>query len=144
MFRITTRPKNSLMSINQSNSKLNFSGEQKADSPANKTSKFWLLGAFGSAVAATFCCLPALLFLLFGSSFGLLSVLAPFEPYRPILTLVALVFFAVFVWARFFRKSCSLSARVSKRQVVLLIVAFFALLVLLFYPEILGVLYNYV
>lgn len=131
------------MSTNQWNSNqdadITLSHHDKKAS--DKSSKFWLLGAFAGAVGATFCCLPALLFLLFGSSFGLLVLLAPLEAFRPLLTVLALLSFAFFVWARFFRKSCALNKRFNARSLIFVILAFLGLLLLLFYPEILGAWY---
>lgn len=103
-------------------------------------SKFWLIGAFGGALAATFCCLPALLFLVFGTSFGLLSLAAPLAPLRWLLTALALISFGVYVWARFFRKGCRLgvSPAMRRRRTVMVVVAFVVLLAVLFYPEVLG------
>ncbi|CAM5191217.1 hypothetical protein OURE66S_03153 [Oligella ureolytica] len=114
--------------------------EQKTPS---KLSRFWLFGAFGSAVAATLCCLPALLFLLFGSSFGLLAIVAPLEKYRLLLSLLAFVCFAVFVWAKFYRKSCGLRQGLKGRSWWLVSLAFLALMLLLLYPEMIGVFYLY-
>lgn len=130
------------MTTNQWKSKtINF--QQNESEVPKKLSMIWLVGAFGSAVVATFCCLPALLFLLFGTSFGLLSILAPFKKYRVALSVLAILFFAVFVWTQFFRKSCSLNKNLRRRNLMLVVVAFLGLMLLLFYPEILGVFFLY-
>lgn len=50
-----------------------------------------VLSAFISALLATACCLPALLFLLFGLSFGFLSFLESLTPFRVPLTLLSLL-----------------------------------------------------
>lgn len=115
-----------------------INNEQKGP---KKLSIYWLFGAFGSAVVATFCCLPALLFLLFGSSFGLLAILGPLEKYRLVFSLLAFLCFAFFVRARFFRKSCGLRQGLRGRSLVWVVIAFVGLLLLLFYPEIVGVFY---
>ena len=49
-----------------------------------------VLSAFISALLATACCLPALLFLLFGFSFGFLSFLESLSAFRIPLTLLSL------------------------------------------------------
>ncbi|MDO5666471.1 MAG: hypothetical protein Q4G44_01460 [Alcaligenaceae bacterium] len=107
------------------------------------TSKIWLLGAFSSAVAATLCCLPALLFLLFGSSFGLLSLVGPLEKFRILLSVLALLCFAAFIWAHFFRQRCGLNRGLRGRRLALVVLVFFGLILLLFYPELLGAFYRY-
>ena len=131
------------MTINQWKSKqgsgINLTNnKQKA---SNKSSNYWLLGAFSNAVVATFCCLPALLFLLFGSSFGLLAIFAPLEKFRLLLTALSLLCFCVFIWARFYRKRCRVDKDLRARGLFFAILAFLGLILLLFYPEIVGVFY---
>lgn len=133
------------MTTNQWNSnkpsEINLTNHQE-EAP-EKSSEIWLFGAFSSAVVATFCCLPALLFLLFGSSFGLLSIVAPLEKFRPLFSVLALLSFGIFIWVGFFRKSCGLNRGLRGRRLVSVLVAFLGLMLLLFYPEILGALYRY-
>lgn len=145
MCRITTLQKNSPMTTSQwksnQDSTINLiDNEQKV--PA-KSSRFWLAGAFASAFVATFCCLPALLFLIFGTSFGLLSILAPLEKLRFLFSVLALASFAVFIWARFYRKHCGINRGLKGRRLGFVVAVFLGLILLLFYPEILGFLYFY-
>ena len=130
------------MTTNQWKSKAINSQSNEIQTP-NNSSIFWLVGAFVSALVATFCCLPALLFLLFGSSFGLLAILGPLEKYRVVLSVLALLCFVIFIWARFYRASCELNRGLRGRSLVLVLIAFFALSLLLFYPEIIGAFYLY-
>lgn len=145
MCKTTTRPKSLLMSTNQLSSKqtTDTATLQPTQKVPDKPAKLWLLGAFISAVGATFCCLPALLFLLFGSSFGLVAVFTSLEALRPILSGLALLSFAVYVWARFFRKQCALRHRLTLRSLCFIVLLFLGLMLLLFYPEILGLWYSY-
>ncbi|NLA51107.1 MAG: hypothetical protein GX860_03120, partial [Alcaligenaceae bacterium] len=106
------------MTTNQWKSKTISLQHNETQAP-KKSSMVWLVGAFGSALVATFCCLPALLFLLFGSSFGLLAILGPLEKYRVVLSVLALLCFVIFIWARFYRASCELNRGLRGRSLVL-------------------------
>ncbi|MGG7047881.1 MULTISPECIES: aryl sulfotransferase [unclassified Campylobacter] len=97
--------------------------------------------AIVSAFMATLCCLPALLFVLFGTSFSFLSFLEPLSQYRTIFTMLSLVSFGVSIFYIFFNQNtCSLDSR-RKRWYVIYALLGFLLVILLFYPEILGELY---
>ena len=67
---------------------------------------FWLaLASVASALAATLCCLPALLFLIFGASFSLLSseAIESLTELRPYFTALAAICFAASAFY-FFKK----------------------------------------
>ena len=101
------------------------------------------MGAVASAFSATLCCLPALLFLLFGTSFGLLSWADALAEYRWILSGAAIAFFALSGYYLFRRPqgACSLAAR-KKRWAFIYVMVGVILLILLAYPEILGKIYG--
>ena len=118
---------------------------QKREYPGKNrfsTRSLWLIfAAIFSAVAATFCCLPALLFLIFGASFSIFSGAEALEGYRAPLSTLALFCFALSAFF-FFKKSraCSLQSR--RKKWILIYVLLGALLAfMLTYPEILGGLY---
>lgn len=98
----------------------------------------WLAGAFLSALAATTCCLPALLFLLFGLSFGGMSFLEYLTPFRIPLSLLSLIFLGL-SWYRYRRKNvvCCAARKQTKIISVYGLIAI-VLLALLTYPEWLG------
>ena len=96
-----------------------------------------------SAAVATMCCLPALVFLIFGASFSLLSSeaiesLTELRPYFTALAVICFVLSGVYFLKK--PKACGIGVKRKKR---LLIYAFLAFLVivLLSYPEILGAFY---
>lgn len=100
-----------------------------------------LLLSLSSAFMATLCCLPALLFLLFGTSFSFLSFASNLYEYRILFTIISLVCFAF--WAVFvFKKDKSCDIKFKKNKAYVLIFAFFVLNFILFYPEILGYFYE--
>ena len=129
------------MTTNQWKSKAINSQSNEIQTP-NKSSIFWLVGAFVSALVATLLSTSTLV-LLFGSSFGLLAILGPLEKYRVVLSVLALLCFVIFIWARFYRASCELNRGLRGRSLVLVLMAFIALSLLLFYPEIIGAFYLY-
>lgn len=109
-----------------------------------KNSKIWLgVTALLGALLASSCCLPALAFLIFGSSFGFLSIFEPLHKFRWVLTGFSIVFFVLFVKFRYFRKCEDGSCKVGSKGEIFGVVVFGILLVfILFYPEILGVIYE--
>ena len=118
---------------------------QKREYPGKNrfsTRSLWLIfAAIFSAVAATFCCLPALLFLIFGASFSIFSGAEALEGYRAPLSALALFCFALSAFF-FFKKprACSLQSR--RKKWILIYALLGALLAfMLTYPEILGGLY---
>ena len=108
---------------------------QKREYPGKNrfsTRSLWLIfAAIFSAVAATFCCLPALLFLIFGASFSIFSGAEALEGYRAPLS----AFF-------FFKKPRACSLQSGRKKWILIYALLGALLAfMLTYPEILGGLY---
>ncbi len=100
--------------------------------------KIFLALAYIFGVVATLCCLPALLFLLFGFSFGFLGV-EFLSAYRLPLSVVALGFFGAYLWN--FQR-CKKNLCQSKVKAAIFQISCALLLVfVLFYPEILGVFY---
>lgn len=102
----------------------------------------WLIfAAIFSAVAATFCCLPALLFLIFGASFSIFSGAEAFGDYRAPLSALALFCFALSAFF-FFRRPRACSLQSGRKKWILIYALLGALLAfMLTYPEILGGLY---
>lgn len=103
---------------------------------------FWLaLASVISALAATLCCLPALLFLIFGASFSIFSGAEALEGYRAPLSALALFCFALSAFF-FFKKPRACSLQSGRKKWILIYVLLGALLAfMLTYPEILGGLY---
>ncbi|NLK65950.1 MAG: aryl sulfotransferase [Campylobacteraceae bacterium] len=124
------------MSTNQSNSK-------KSPNSTKKGGIWLIIGAFTSAILATSCCLPALVFLLFGSSFAALSVFEPLTKYRWVLSAISFLFFVLFVYFKFIKKcsSCEITKKSKLKSAVMLFIAFLVFVFILFYPEILGWVY---
>lgn len=106
---------------------------------ATAKEKIFLALAYIFGVLATLCCLPALVFLLFGFSFGFLG--AEFlSAYRVPLSIVAVGFFTAYVW--YFQKSCKKGVcKNGAKSAIFQILCAFVLIFILFYPEILGWLY---
>ncbi|WP_297896516.1 aryl sulfotransferase [uncultured Campylobacter sp.] len=102
----------------------------------------WLIfAAIFSAIAATFCCLPALLFLIFGASFSIFSGAEALEGYRAPLSALALFCFALSAFF-FFKKPRACSLQSGRKKWILIYALLGALLAfMLTYPEILGGLY---
>ena len=118
---------------------------QKREYPGKNrfsTRSLWLaFAAIFSAVAATFCCLPALLFLIFGASFSIFSGAEALEGYRVPLSVLALFCFALSAFF-FFKKPRTCSLQSGRKKWILIYALLGALLAfMLTYPEILGGLY---
>ncbi len=96
-----------------------------------------VVSAFVSAFLATACCLPALLFLVFGLSFGFLSFLESLTPFRIPLTLLSLGI--LYLSYRSHRQK-SLTCNVQKRhRFFLLYTAILgSILMILLFPECAG------
>lgn len=95
-----------------------------------------MLASILSAFGATLCCLPALLFLLLGSSVATLSFLTSAESFRIPLTILSLGFL-IFAGIRLFgKKSCTLGRKTPHRILYLGVVL--CVSGLLFYPEVLN------
>lgn len=93
-----------------------------------------LLGAFLSALLATSCCMPALLFLLFGVSFGFLSFLEYLSPFRIPLSLLSLAI----LYLSWRSQRCSVfTCKLQKRNLYVWIYGLVlgAIVFILLYPE---------
>ncbi|WP_418185323.1 aryl sulfotransferase [Aliarcobacter vitoriensis] len=99
--------------------------------------KIAIIGAVITALLSTLCCLPALLFLFFGITSGVLVFLTTLEFTRVPLAILAIMFFCFAIYN--FRKkiSCSCSKKDKIVQYILIGIFFILILTLLFYPEIL-------
>lgn len=93
-----------------------------------------ILTALFTAVLATTCCLPPLLFLLFGVSFGFLSFAESLSPFRIPLSLFSL-FILWLSWRNYRAKE--FTCKFSKRKVYTWSYAIIlgVILVILLYPE---------
>ncbi|RDU63418.1 MULTISPECIES: aryl sulfotransferase [Helicobacter] len=101
--------------------------------------KIGLIVSFSLGVLASICCLPALLFLLFGFSFGIAGV-EFLAPYRLILSVLSCLCFVLYFYFGILKCDCAKTCKRKKS-----VSGFFWLLVLfciLFYPEILGWFYE--
>ena len=98
--------------------------------------KIFLALAYLFSVLATLCCLPALVFLLFGFSFGFLGA-DLLSAYRVPLSVLAVGFFVAYLWN--FQKSCKKGVCKNKaKSRIFQISAGILLVFILFYPEIIG------
>lgn len=100
-----------------------------------------IIGAFVSAFLATACCLSPLLFLFFGISFGFLSFLEIFTPYRIPLSLLSLGI--LYLTYRIY--SCkSLTCKIEKRKQNLIIygIVLGVIMMILLYPEVANLLFE--
>lgn len=103
-----------------------------------------VLASIISAAAATICCLPALVFLIFGATFTLLSgeAIDNLTTLRPYFTAFAIICFTVSAFYFFKKpKACSVENRRKKWIFIYVFLAFFVI-ILLSYPEILGKIYE--
>lgn len=100
-----------------------------------------VIGAFVSAFLATACCLPPLLFLLFGVSFGFLSFLESLSAFRVPLTLVSLLI--LYLSYRAHRQK-NLTCNVEKRRyfLVLYTVILGSMMMILLSPELATLLFE--
>lgn len=98
--------------------------------------KILLLFAYIFGGLATLCCLPPLIFLLFGLGISL-SIGDALEPYRWYLSALAILCFLLYL--KYFQKTCKMQTctRNPKLKWVHFILGFF-LGAILFYPEFLG------
>lgn len=96
-----------------------------------KRTKLLAFGAVFTALISSLCCLPALVFLIFGASSALLAVFAKLESVRWILAGLSLL--TLFLWIRA-RSGCACVAK-TKENLLIVAVAFIVLFAI-FYPEI--------
>ncbi|WP_249317596.1 aryl sulfotransferase [Campylobacter mucosalis] len=102
--------------------------------------KFLIL-ATASAFMVTLCCLPVLLFVLFGTSFSFLSFLEPLSEFRLIFTMFSLICFALSIFFIFFNQNTCAVGQRRKRWIFIYLLFAFLMIILLAYPEILGEFY---
>jgi len=93
-----------------------------------------VLTALLSALGATACCLPPLLFLLFGVSFGFLSFLEVLTPFRIPLSLLSL-FVLWLSWRNYTHHSVTCNLQKRKRYVWFYSIILGVVLIILLYPE---------
>lgn len=99
-----------------------------------------VLSAFISALLATACCLPALLFLLFGVSFGFLSFLENLTFLRLPLTILSLFLLFIAYKAHQKRFTCNFRKRTFYMWIYLGVLGSIVLILLL--PEIGSMLFE--
>ena len=100
-----------------------------------------IITAFVSAFLATACCLPPLLFLLFGISFGFLGFLEVLAPYRIPLSLVSLGI--LYLSYRAYSQKC-LTCKLEKRKKNRIVfgIALGIIIIMLLYPEVANLLFE--
>ncbi|MDD3343261.1 MAG: mercuric transporter MerT family protein [Sulfurospirillaceae bacterium] len=100
-----------------------------------------IITALISALFATACCLPPLLFLLFGISFGFLGFLESLTPFRIPLSLLSLGI--LYLSYRAYTKQC-LTCELTKRKQNRMIyaVVFVIIIGLLIYPEVANIFFE--
>ncbi|MBE3022295.1 aryl sulfotransferase [Campylobacter sp. RM13119] len=95
-----------------------------------------------SAFMATLCCLPALLFLLFGTSFSFLSWTSAFYEYRTFFSILSVIFFVASAFFVFYKpKSCALNYA-KKKWIFIYVLLGILIVFMLVYPELLGDFYE--
>ena len=93
-----------------------------------------VLTALFSALAATACCLPPLLFLLFGISFGALSFLETLTPFRIPLSLLSLLILWL-SWRSYAHHTFTCNPQKRRRYLWFYSIILGVVLVILLYPE---------
>ena len=93
-----------------------------------------VLTALLSALAATACCLPPLLFLLFGISFGFLSFLEVLTPFRIPLSLLSLLVLWL-SWRNYAYHTFTCNSQKRKRYIWFYSLILGLILLILLYPE---------
>jgi len=93
-----------------------------------------VLTALFSALAATACCLPPLLFLLFGISFGALSFLETLTPFRIPLSLLSLLILWL-SWRSYAHHTFTCNPQKRRRYLWFYSIILGIVLVILLYPE---------
>ncbi|MDX4038215.1 aryl sulfotransferase [Aliarcobacter skirrowii] len=102
-----------------------------------KQNSLAIIGAVITALLSTLCCLPALLFIFFGVSSGVLSYFTTLEYTRTPLAILAIIFFLISIYNFKKKISCSCNKKVRFKTYILVLIFFVLILLLLFYPEIL-------
>ncbi|MBN1839282.1 MAG: aryl sulfotransferase [Campylobacterales bacterium] len=93
-----------------------------------------ILTALFTAVLATTCCLPPLLFLLFGISFGFLSFAESLSPFRIPLSLFSLLILW-FSWRSYTAQCFTCNLQKRKLYAWMYAMVLGVILVILIYPE---------
>lgn len=93
-----------------------------------------IFGALLSAFLATACCLPPLLFLVFGASFGFLSFLEVLTPFRIPLSLLSLGLLYV-SWRAYTQKCFTCKIEKRTRYIWIYSIILTLMVAILLYPE---------
>lgn len=102
-----------------------------------KQNSLAIIGAVITALLSTLCCLPALLFIFFGVSSGVLSYFTTLEYTRTPLAILAIIFFLISIYNFKKKISSSCNKKVRFKTYIFVLIFFVLILLLLFYPEIL-------
>lgn len=94
-----------------------------------------ILGAMVVSILSTMCCVPALIFLVFGISTASLSFLSSFEIVRIPLGMISVVLFGFWIYFKNKKMVCDCQKIARFKLAVLSGSLFMTILVLLFYPE---------
>jgi mercuric ion transport protein len=99
--------------------------------------EIWAIGgALVASFLSTLCCLPPLLFLLFGVSVGSFGFLTSWEFLRIPLAVLSIVLVLVALFYSNKAQTCSCEKRISYKTKVIYVTIFFMVSIFLFYPEI--------
>lgn len=93
-----------------------------------------MLGALIASLLATACCLPPLLFLVFGISFGFLGFLEILTPFRIPLSFLSLGLLYV-SWRAYTQKCFTCNMQKKKRYLWGYSIVFIVIVAILLYPE---------
>ncbi|MDY0320703.1 MAG: hypothetical protein WHU93_01100 [Arcobacteraceae bacterium] len=99
--------------------------------------EIWAIsGALFASFLSTLCCLPPLLFILFGVSIGSFGFLTSLEFVRIPLAVLGVGLVALALFYRNKARICSCNKRISYKTKAIYVTIFFVVSILLFYPEI--------
>ncbi|MDE5925816.1 MAG: aryl sulfotransferase [Helicobacter sp.] len=101
--------------------------------------KLGLILSLCVGVVASICCLPALFFLLFGFSFGIAGV-EFLAPYRLIFSVLSCLCFTLYLYFGILKCDCAKTCK--RKKGISGFLWLLVLLCILFYPEILGWVYE--
>jgi mercuric ion transport protein len=94
-----------------------------------------VITAIVSAILSTTCCLPALIFLVFGVSAGSLSFLTDLGFLRIPMAIISIILLLIYVIKKRKSVSCSCSQKLSYKSYISIFAFSLIIAVLLFYPE---------
>lgn len=97
---------------------------------------FGIIGAVFTALLSTLCCLPALLFIFFGISSGVLTYFTTLEFLRIPMTALTIILFILGIKSLNKKISCECSRKDRIKQYSFLSAIFLFIVFLLLYPEI--------